>query len=163
MWDEYDIASLKSLTRAKCESSQRCQVLASAPFPNNWQEILRNNENKKALFCLLAQALTDDTFKNAGNGKHLASTLETEIVSSLSDHSSGLLQLCSYEEANTRMLLHEADLVHAGYRKILLRTVDTDVVVLPISFFQQFAVGGIWNGAALDTCDTFQCMTCTVN
>ena len=32
------------------------------------------------------------------------------------------------------MILHAADAVQEGYRKIVLRTVDTDVLVLAIAF-----------------------------
>ena len=38
------------------------------------------------------------------------------------------------EEADTRMILHAADAVQEGYRKIVVRTVDTNVLVLAIAF-----------------------------
>jgi len=38
----------------------------------------------------------------------------------------------THEEADTRMLLHAAHAVDCGYNKIMLRTVDTDVVVLAV-------------------------------
>lgn len=47
---------------------------------------------------------------------------------------------CNHEEADTRMMLHLADAVYCGYRKILIRTVDTDVVVLAISVFENLAL-----------------------
>ena len=37
---------------------------------------------------------------------------------------------CSHEEADTRLFLHVADAVKKGYRKLRVRTVDTDVVVV---------------------------------
>ena len=40
---------------------------------------------------------------------------------------------CDHEEADTRMILHLADVVNEGFREILLRTVDTDVVVLCVA------------------------------
>ena len=40
---------------------------------------------------------------------------------------------CDHEEADTRMILHLADAVKEGFRKTLLRTVDTDVVVLAVA------------------------------
>ena len=40
---------------------------------------------------------------------------------------------CSHEEADTRLFLHVADAVKKGYRKLLVRTVDTDVVVVVIA------------------------------
>ena len=36
----------------------------------------------------------------------------------------------THEEEDTRMVLHAAEAVQEGHRKIVLRTVDTDVLVL---------------------------------
>ena len=40
---------------------------------------------------------------------------------------------CTHEEADTRMLLHAVDSASRGYPRIILRTVDTDVLVLAVS------------------------------
>ena len=40
---------------------------------------------------------------------------------------------CSHEEADTRMFLHAKDAAQKGHRRIMLRTVDTEVVVLAVS------------------------------
>ena len=40
----------------------------------------------------------------------------------------------THQEADTRMIWHAGDAVQEGYRKIVLRTVDTDVLVLAIAF-----------------------------
>ena len=40
------------------------------------------------------------------------------------------LARCSHDEADTRMLLHAADAVHQGHQRIMLRTVDSDVLVM---------------------------------
>jgi len=39
----------------------------------------------------------------------------------------------AHEEVDTRMILHQADAVSKGFQKILLLTVDTDVVVLAVA------------------------------
>ena len=43
---------------------------------------------------------------------------------------------CSHEEADTRLLLHMSDAVQKGYKKVTIRTVDTDVAVLPLVMFR---------------------------
>ena len=48
---------------------------------------------------------------------------------------------CLQEEADTRLLLHVADAVQKGCKKVTIRTVDKDVVVL--------AVGCLWCWASL--------------
>ena len=56
-----------------------------------------------------------------------------------SDVSVDRIDPCSHEEADTRMFLHVAHAVQEGHRKIMIRTVDTDVVVLAISCCQRLA------------------------
>jgi len=42
------------------------------------------------------------------------------------------LSPCPQEEADTRMFLHVADALEKGYRKVMIRTVDTDVLILAV-------------------------------
>ena len=49
----------------------------------------------------------------------------------------GRLAPCNHKEADTRMLLHAADAVQCGFTKILLRTVDTDVLILAVAFAEE--------------------------
>ena len=49
----------------------------------------------------------------------------------------GRLAPCNHEEANTRMLLHAADAVQCGFTKILLHSVDTDVLILAVAFVEK--------------------------
>ena len=54
------------------------------------------------------------------------------------------LDPCSHEEAETRMMLHVFHAANSGYYKIMIRTVDTDVVILAISFQQRQSVMEFW-------------------
>ena len=54
------------------------------------------------------------------------------------------LQPCSHEEADTRILLHVAHCARQGLRKSLIRTVDTDVVVLAIGHFPALRLDELW-------------------
>ena len=45
------------------------------------------------------------------------------------------LSPCTHKEADTRRLLHAADATKCGLTKIMLWTVDTDVVVITVSTF----------------------------
>src|SRR5207245_301414 len=49
----------------------------------------------------------------------------------------------SMEEADGRILLHAWDLAAKGAKTIVIRTVDTDVVVLAISFFFTLKTEGL--------------------
>ena len=55
------------------------------------------------------------------------------------------LQPCSHEEADTRILLHIKDAMNAGYKDAIIRTVDTNVVVLAVAYFQDLKnIGNLW-------------------
>ena len=47
---------------------------------------------------------------------------------------------CTQEEADTRIFLHVSDTAKHGYRKVIIRTVDSDVLVLAIAAVQQLSI-----------------------
>ena len=49
-----------------------------------------------------------------------------------------------HEEADMRMMLHLADAYSEGFRKFLLRTVDTDVVVLSVAAAAKLKIQELW-------------------
>lgn len=51
------------------------------------------------------------------------------------------LFLCTHEEAASRMLLHATDGAKQGCKRIVLRTVDTDVVELAVSTANKLTCG----------------------
>ena len=51
---------------------------------------------------------------------------------------------CKQEEADTRILLHAKDAVMQGYERILIRTVDTDVIVLSIAMVRNLGLSELW-------------------
>ena len=71
--------------------------------------------------------------------KQVISTHGKQVLSimPISCDNIGRLAPCNHEEADTRMLLHAADAVQCSFTKILLRTVDTDVLILAIAFVEK--------------------------
>ena len=70
---------------------------------------------------------------------------------------------CSQNEAVTRLLLHVADAVQ---KKVTIRTVDTDAVVLAVASFSKIAPDELW--VAFDVGSSFRYiavhkMTATIN
>lgn len=129
VWDSYHQCSLKAYTRTKRGEGTRRQVKGPYPIPQNWSDFLRNSNNKEELFQLLADACVEIL------GRHVetVSTKGAEIVCS-----SGVatnLTHCSHEEADTRLLLHVADVVRNGRTRVVVRTVDSDVLVLCVSHY----------------------------
>ena len=77
--------------------------------------------------------------------KVILSTIHKSVVSSNPVVNLDGLQPCSHEEADTRILLHKKDAMNAGYKDAIIRTVDTDVVVLAVAYFQDLEnIGNLW-------------------
>jgi hypothetical protein len=55
-----------------------------------------------------------------------------------------LLQPCTHEEADTRLMIHTLDADCCGHRKIKIRSNDTDVVVLAISVVNALRADELW-------------------
>ena len=72
----------------------------------------------------------------ATDGRNVLTTMTSGVLTNLSP--------CLHEEADTRLLLHAADAVKAGHRKLCVHTVDTDVVVIAIAMFNQINADELW-------------------
>ena len=109
-----------------------------AKLPGNWKNVLRNDDDKDELFKFLGEECASmDTLD-----KVIVSTLLDSVVSSRDGQNTVGLQPCSHEEADTQMLVHVKDT-----KSVMIRTVDTDIVVLTVAYFK-----GLPNlGATLDS------------
>ena len=141
IWDVYKDDSLKSGTREKRGKGTRRRVLPSTTIPSDWHSFLRVDENKVELFHLLSEQIA---MLRVGN-KEIYTTIEENVLHSGSrrdDLSS--LEPCSHEEADTRIMLHVQDAAVCGHQRIMIRTIDTDVVALAIAIFHTVPVIELW-------------------
>ena len=145
VWDRYLPESLKQSTRDKRTQSgktQRQRVLSTSPIPTNWESFLRLEENKDELFSFLSECMKS---YNA-SGKVIVST-QGELVNTaghIALQDIETLQPCSHEEADTRIILHVLHCAKQGYKRISIRTVDTDIVVLAVGHVQSLNVDELW-------------------
>ncbi|XP_078355303.1 uncharacterized protein LOC144639911 [Oculina patagonica] len=51
---------------------------------------------------------------------------------------------CSHEEADSRMIIHAFDASLNGFRRIMIQSNDTDVVVLAVSIAQLLPLDELW-------------------
>ena len=51
---------------------------------------------------------------------------------------------CNHEEADSWMILQIQDAVNVGYKKVILRTLDTDVVVLVAAATVEIDIQELW-------------------
>ena len=138
VWDVYKPDNPKSTARSRRDKGVRRRVESRTRVPSNWQSFLREDENKSELFEFLAEESVKLVSK-----KQIISTKGRSVICSQSRELDNL-QPCEREEADTRIFLHAQDAAKEGYRKMMVRTVDTDVVVLGISIMQQLDVTELW-------------------
>ena len=136
VWDVYRADSLKSTARERRGTGTRRRVASSSKLPKNCKSFLHVSDNKIKLFLFLAKKLQAIDIE----GKEVYTTYGEVVLSSQPTEMMG----CSHEEADTRLVLHAYHASQSGYRKILIRTVDTDVVVLAVSRVQDLSVDEIW-------------------
>ena len=101
---------------------------------------MRVDENKEELFLYLAEQLTTI---GTDHGE-VVSTKHESVVFNNDRTDAADLSPCTYEEADTRLLLHAADAARRGYTKVMVRTVDTDVVVIAVAKFQYLSLSELW-------------------
>ena len=141
VWDVYISNSLKSFTRNKRGKGVRQRVDDASPLPKNWKEFLRVDENKVELFKFLCDHSTKMALED---GKVLISTYGNGVKCSSPGIDLSRLFPCSHEEADTRILFHALDAGIQKLHRISSRTVDTDVVVLAITCFEQLQLEELW-------------------
>ena len=132
VWDRYIDNSLKQSTRENRGEGVRKRVTANATTPGNWQSFLRSDANKSELFTFLAEHLQSLNIE----GKVLVSTCNEDAISSTPIDKAGIAP-CNQEEADTRIFLHVAHAAKQGLTRAMVRTVDTDVIVLAVASMQK--------------------------
>lgn len=129
VWDKYIIDSLKSTARLKRGIGVRQRVVGKSSIPGNWQNFLRVDSNKTELFLFLSQALLEEFTEE---NKQLVITKDNIVLAKPPMQNIDAISPCNHEESDTRMFLHSMHASQHGHSKILIRTVDTDVVVLAV-------------------------------
>ena len=113
-------------------------------FPRNWNSYLQNASNKVELFRYLSVAIAQTFFCE---GNVVISTLDEYVLGSLlpgADESEYPLRPCNLEEFDTRVMLHAANAVSHGYKRMLIIANDTDIIVIGISFFSDIGADKRW-------------------
>ena len=133
-FNTYKKDSLKSQTRLKRGKGIRRKVQTNSIAPTNWKAFLRIDENKTEFFKFIStqlvplEAETDSilvyAFDDASSSDK--STLNIDLLSPSND-----------EEADTRVFLHSRHISTNGSKKITIKTVYTDVLILSTSIFHK--------------------------
>ena len=71
--------------------------------------------------------------ENVSTEKEVYTTCDQHVLCTRVNQDVSALAPCSHEEADTRIILHAIGAANKGFRRIMLRIVDTDVLVLAVS------------------------------
>ena len=145
IWDSYQDGSLKMQCRQKRGQGVRRRVGGATNLPENWKQFLLVSENKKELFPFLAKHIT-----RIATTKQVITTLGSDVLCIVPRDTSRLAP-CDHEEADSRQMLFLTDAIDEGYQKILIRTVDTDVVAFGIAAAANSGVRELWLSFGTDT------------
>ena len=66
------------------------------------------------------------------------------MLCSHQDADTDFISPCNHEEADTRVIIHAFDAARKGSQKLLIRTVDTDILVLAIAYVERLGVQELW-------------------
>ena len=106
-------------------------MMPTTALPKNWKDFLRVDENKTELFGFLSQ--------------HAISIAVAERKEVYATHDQ--MVLCSPAQCdmkNLTLLLHVSDSVQKGCKKVTIRTVDTNVVVLAVAMLRKISPEEMW-------------------
>ena len=110
-------------------------------MPKTWKEFLRADENKTKLFVFLSE---DAACRPQGYDKELYTTHGSDVLRSPTRLDVSNIALCSHEKADTRLIFNSADAVLKGHRRVSIRTVDTDLLVLAVASFDNIKPDELW-------------------
>ena len=124
VWDRYlDVASKEQPDRSvvlvwDAKSTHKTKI------PLKWNDFLRDSSNKIELFSLLTNTAAR---QEVADKKDLYISSDESIVSAGNASS---MPNCNHEEADTRIGVHLLHSVQMGNKKILVKTVYTDIIII---------------------------------
>lgn len=90
-------------------------------------------------------------------------TQGVDFVSSsdISEDQRARLSPCSHVEADTRLVVHCSDLARMNHTDVMIRNLDTDVVVLATAHYHSLQLENLWVAFVLDPTIVFCLFTTT--
>ena len=132
--DRYFQSSIKNGTRENRGVGGRIKISGNLKIPLkiNFRDFLRNSQNKEELNGLISRTVGNSEFQS---DQDVYITHQESVLHS----GPGLhMGVSKYEEADVRIMVHMKHALDCGHKKIIVRTSDTDVLVLIIGHFHEF-------------------------
>ena len=125
--------SLKETTQQMRGTGIQSKVEVQSQAPPDWHSFLRIGKNKTGPFRFLLEQI----IMSIETSKIVAAAFEDRVLT-LNELNVGTLSLCNHEEADTHVFLHALDLRrHCSIECVMIKTVDTNVVVLAVALFPE--------------------------
>ena len=136
VWDQYYDKSIKSGTRTSRGTGCRRKVAPKTRLPTeraySWNKFLRNAENKVELIHYLNSVASNTA---SLQWKWVNFTSDNDVLSIGTARERGK---CSLEEADARIFVHMLDALVNGFKRLYIRTVDSDIIYIMIGHFDRF-------------------------
>ena len=142
---------IKESTRERRGKGIRRKVSGQTNLPSRFQDFLCDSKNKQELFEFLTDKLSSNLWTKKYTSlqvKHLcgicvANNNFVNFAGSSVVHNGPCspLELCDHKEADTRICVHIKDALEKGCRKVYVRIVDTDVIVIIAGIFFKLLAG----------------------
>jgi hypothetical protein len=137
--DFYDPNSIKGPTRKDRGSISSPKVMfeETSKIPEDMEIFLKNSENKTNLNLMIAKSVTNPLHSESRDV--VITHKEAKVLTSHDGpRELSTWQPETHEEADNRLVLHMKDMIlNQGILKILVRSVDTDVMVILLAFMSQ--------------------------
>ena len=134
VWDTYRPMSIKGHTRDERGHGVRLNVGPNVRIPGNWSEFLRDSTNKVELF----KYLSGEVMQRFHSGGDIYITMSNGTTVGHVGHGEDMTTVCNQEEADTRIILHITNVLNCGFSCILIKTSDSDVIVILIHHLHNF-------------------------
>ena len=139
VWNRYLAESLKNCTREKYGVGVLRKVTGHYLIPTNLITFLRCSENKAWLFPYLSNVVVKEM-----QDKVVVSTVNENVVINGAGIEIWSLMSCNMEEADERVFVHVKYALRE-HARIMINTVDSDVVVIAIAnFYQLVPLNELW-------------------
>lgn len=131
LFDIYTTNSLKASVREKRGEGRRQLVKSIVKLPAVWSKFLRVDENKQELFDFLG----NEVVANAGHSSQFLICTSEDTAKTNVEFDLSSISPCDHEESDSRIMVHLNHAVNNSHRKVLIQTVDSDVVAIAVRCF----------------------------
>ena len=123
---------LKERTRSSRGSGSEINFSLESPFPKDFvKDFMKNIKNKEKFYDLLISFLHE---KSLLSDRKYILTNRRKVIS---NHNS-VMEDCSHLEADYRIVLHIVSAILEGLKKVVVRSNDTDVLIILIQYYNNF-------------------------